>query len=127
MANAVEEILRHTSVVQWFARTATRDTEVRGQPVAEGERVVLWYGSASRDEEVFAEPNSFDIARGSTDHKAFGGGGRHFCLGNQLARLELRVIYREVLRRMPDLALDGPVERLGSSWANALTAMPVRW
>ncbi|MEA2126065.1 MAG: hypothetical protein QOI80_2847 [Solirubrobacteraceae bacterium] len=127
IAGAVEEILRYTSVVQWFARTATCDTEVRGQPIAEGERVVLWYGSASRDEDVFADPDAFDIARASTDHKAFGGGGRHFCLGNQLARLELRVIYREVLRRMPGLARAGDVERLGSSWANALTAMPVRW
>jgi cholest-4-en-3-one 26-monooxygenase len=124
---AVEEILRHTSVVQWFARTATQDTEIRGQAIAAGDLVVLWYGSASRDEEVFADPDVFDLARGSTAHHAFGGGGRHFCLGNQLARLELRVLYREVLRRMPGLALAGPVERLGSSWANALTKMPVRW
>lgn len=126
MADAVEEILRHTSVVQWFARTATRDTELGGHAVAEGDRVVMWYGSASRDEDVFTDPDTFDIARASTDHKAFGGGGRHFCLGNQVARLELRVIFTEVLRRMPDLRPAGPVERLGSSWANALTAMPVR-
>ena len=127
LPKAVEELLRFTSVVQWFARTATRDTEIRGQAVSEGELVVLWYGSASRDEEVFEDPDTFDIGRGSTAHHAFGGGGRHFCLGNQLARLELRVIFEEVLRRMPGIELAGDPDRLGSSWANALTALPVRW
>ena len=124
-ADVVEEVLRHTSVVQWFARTATRDTEVGGVAIAEGEKVVLWYGSASRDEAVFAEPDAFDVTRPKPDHKAFGGGGRHFCLGNQLARMQLRILYREVARRMPDLALAGEPEYLGSSWAHALTRMPV--
>jgi cytochrome P450 len=127
LPRAVEELLRFTSVVQWFARTATRDTEIRGQAIGEGELVVLWYGSASRDQEVFGDPDTFDIERGSTAHHAFGGGGRHFCLGNQLARLELRVIFEEVLRRMPDIQLAGEPQRLGSSWAHALTALPVRW
>ena len=111
--------------MQWFARTATRDTEVGGVPIAEGERVVLWYGSASRDEAVFDHPDVLDAGRPRNDHKAFGGGGRHFCLGNQLARTQLRILFREVGRRMPDLALAGEPEYLGSSWAHALTRMPV--
>lgn len=121
----IEEILRYTSVVQWFARTATEDTEVGGQAVAAGEKVVLWYGSASRDEDVFDDPDRFDLTRQNVDHKAFGGGGRHFCLGNQVARLQLRILYREVGRRMRDLELAGDPQYLGSSWAHALTSLPV--
>jgi cytochrome P450 len=124
---AVEEILRYTSVVQYFVRTATKDTELAGQEIAEGDRVVMWYTSASRDEDVFDDAAAFDIRRASPEHKAFGGGGRHFCLGAGLARLELRILFEEVTRRMHDIALDGPVERLPSSWANGLTSMPVRF
>jgi len=122
---AVEEILRYTSVVQWFNRTATKDTELGGHQVSEGDRVVMWYTSASRDEDVFDDPQRFDIHRPKPDHKAFGGGGRHFCLGAGLARLELRVILEEVTRRMRDLQLAGDVQRLPSSWANGLVKMPV--
>lgn len=126
--NAVEEMLRCSSVVQWFARTATRDTEIRGQQIAAGDLVVLWYGSASRDEAVFEDPEAFDVGRErARSHKAFGGGGRHACLGMHLARLELRTIFAEVLRRMQDIERDGEAERLGSAWANALTALPVRF
>jgi cytochrome P450 len=124
---AVEEILRWTSVVKYFVRTATKDTEVAGQPVAEGEKVMMWYSSASRDEDVFDDPQRFDVTRAKPDHKAFGGGGRHFCLGAGLARLELRVIFEEILRRMGDLELAGPIERLPSAWANGLLSMPVRF
>ncbi len=127
LPGAVEEVLRWTSVVQWFGRTATRDTEVGGTAIAEGEKVILWYGSASRDEAVFSDPDTFDVTRPKPDHKAFGGGGRHFCLGNQLARLQLQILFREVGRRMPDIALAGPPEHLGSSWAHALTRMPVTY
>jgi cholest-4-en-3-one 26-monooxygenase len=126
-SRAVEEILRYTSVVQWFARTATQDTEVGGTAIAAGEKVVLWYGSASRDEDVFAEPDAFDLGREHVDHKAFGGGGRHFCLGNQVARMQLRILYREVGRRMGDLELAGEPRHLGSSWAHALTSLPVQF
>ena len=122
---AVEEILRYTSVVQWFNRTATKDTEIAGQPIAEGDRVVMWYTSASRDEDVFEDPQRFDIHRKKPDHKAFGGGGRHFCLGAGLARLELKVIFEEVLRRMDDLEIAGEIERLPSHWAHGLVHMPV--
>lgn len=122
---AVEEILRYTSVVQWFNRTATKDTEIAGRPIAKGDRVLMWYTSASRDEDVFEDPQTFDIHRAKPDHKAFGGGGRHFCLGSGLARAELRILFEELSRRMPDLKLAGDVERLPSSWANGLVKMPV--
>ncbi len=124
---AIEEILRYTSVVQWFARTATKATELGGQEIAEGEKVVMWYTSASRDEDVYDAPDRFDIHRARQDHKAFGGGGRHFCLGAGLARLELRVVLEEVLRRMPDLEASGSPDRLPSNWANMVTSLPVRY
>ncbi|MBI5105427.1 MAG: cytochrome P450 [Solirubrobacterales bacterium] len=122
---AVEELLRWTSVVQWFNRTALADCEVGGQRIAKGDRVVLWYPSASRDEAVFDEPQRFDIHRVKPDHDAFGGGGRHFCLGAGLARLELRVVFEEVTRRLRDLRLDGEVERVPSTWAHGLVHLPV--
>jgi cholest-4-en-3-one 26-monooxygenase len=125
IAQAVEEILRHTSVVNYFARTATCDTELAGQAIDEGEKVVMWYCSASRDEAVYEDPQRFDITRTEHDHCAFGGGGRHFCLGAGLARLEVRVILEELLARAPLLERAGKVERLQSSWANGLTALPV--
>ena len=124
---AVEEILRWTSVVNYFARTAKEDTEIRGQKIAEGEKVVLWYCSGWRDEDVCEHPDTFDVTRTDIKHMAFGGGGRHFCLGAGLARLELRVIFEEILRRMPDIARAGDVERVRSSWANSLTSLPVRF
>lgn len=125
--DAIEEILRYTSVVQWFNRTATRDTELGGQKIAQGERVVMWYGSASRDEEIYDDPQAFDIRRPEQNHKAFGGGGRHFCLGSGLARLELRVGFEEILRRMPDIAQDGDVVRVRSNWTHALAHLPVKF
>lgn len=125
--HAVEEILRYTSVVNYFARTATTDTEVGGQRIAKGDKVVMWYTSASRDERVTPDPQRFDVTRAEISHRAFGGGGRHFCLGAGLARLELRILFEELVRRMPDIKLAGPVQRLRSSWANSLTSMPVEF
>ncbi len=125
VANAVEEILRWTTVVQWFNRTATMDTELAGKQISEGDRVLIWYASASRDDEAIEDPGTFDIHRAKPDHQAFGGGGRHFCLGAGLARLELKVLFEEITRRMPDLKLAEDVERLPSSWAHGLTKMPV--
>jgi cholest-4-en-3-one 26-monooxygenase len=124
---AVEEILRWTSVVNWFVRTAKTDIAVGDQPVAEDEKVVMWYTSASRDEEVFDHPERFDIHREKPDHKAFGGGGRHFCLGAGLARLELRIIFEEVLRRLPDIEPAGPPEVLASNWAHMVHHLPVKF
>jgi cytochrome P450 len=122
---AVEEILRRTSVVQWFSRTATRDAELAGQRIAEGDRVVMWYTSASRDEAVFEDPQSFDIHRVKPDHDAFGGGGRHFCLGAGLARLTLAVVFGEAVRRLEGLAPAGEPERVVNAWSNVLRTLPV--
>lgn len=124
---AVEEILRFTSVVNYFARTATKDTEVRGETIPAGAKVVLWYASSSREEQVTDDPQRFDITRSEPVHDAFGGGGRHFCLGHALARLELRILFEELTRRMPDLRIAGPAQRLSSSWANSLTSLPVEF
>ncbi len=124
---AVEELLRFTSVVQWFSRVTKSHTELCGVPIPEGERVVMWYTSASRDGQVFDDPDVLDIHRSKPDHKAFGGGGRHFCLGAGLARLELKVTFEEIARRMRDMRLAGEIERLPSSWANGLTKMPVEF
>jgi cytochrome P450 len=122
---AIEEILRWVSPVMWFKRTPTADTEIRGVPVKEGDAVVLWYASGSRDEELIPDPMRFDITRDKVQHQAFGGGGRHFCLGSPLARLELRLVFPEILRRLPDLELTGPVGRTRSNWVNGFTSLPV--
>jgi cholest-4-en-3-one 26-monooxygenase len=125
--HAVEEILRYTSVVNYFARTATRDTELGGQQIPKGEKVVMWYTSASRDERACPHAQQFDIGRDEINHHAFGGGGRHFCLGAGLARLELKILFEELTRRMPGVRRAGPVTRLRSSWANSLTSLPIQW
>ena len=125
--DAVEEILRWTSVVNYFCRTATRDTTLGGQQIAAGERVMIWYTSASRDDAAAPDPGRFDVTRQSVDHHAFGGGGRHFCLGAGLARLELRILFEELTRRLPSLELAGEPERLSSAWANSLTKLPIRY
>lgn len=122
---AIEEMIRTTTVVQWFARTATCDTEVAGTPIAEGQKVVMWYGAASRDEDVFEDPERFDIHREKPDHHGFGSGGRHFCLGAGLARLELRVIFEELTRRLRDVRPAGEPQWLRTNWAHAVTSLPV--
>jgi cholest-4-en-3-one 26-monooxygenase len=123
--DAVEEMLRWGTPVMHFRRTATRDTEVGGQPVAEGDKVVIWYISANRDETVFDDPYRFDVRRSPNDHVAFGGGGPHFCLGANLARMEIRLMFEELLPRLPDMELAGPVERLRSNFINGIKHMPV--
>ena len=127
IAGAVEEILRWTSVVNYFCRTATTDTELAGREIAEGEKVMLWYPAGSRDPEANEDPETFDVTRAEPAHMAFGGGGRHFCLGAGLARLELRVTFEEVLRRFADIRLGGEAQRLRSNWANALTSLPIEF
>jgi cytochrome P450 len=124
--NAIEEMVRWVSPVMWFRRTATTDTEIRGVPIAEDDKIVLWYASGSRDEEIISDPVRFDVARtGKIAHTAFGGGGRHFCLGSPLARLELKLVVPEILRRLPDMELAGPVGRTRSNWVNGFTSLPV--
>jgi cholest-4-en-3-one 26-monooxygenase len=123
---AVEEMLRWVTPVNLFRRTATRDVEVRGQQIREGDKVVLFYASANRDEEVFPDAERFDVGRQPNDHLAFGI-GPHFCLGANLARLEIRVMFEELLRRLPDITLTGSVERLRSNFINGIKRMPVRF
>ncbi len=124
LTSAVEEMLRWVTPVIHFRRTATRDVELRGQTIQEGDKVVLYYSSANRDEDVFPNPNAFDVGRTPNDHLAFGI-GQHSCLGINLARLEIRVMFEEILRRMPDVALAGEVRRLRSNFINGVKAMPV--
>jgi cytochrome P450 len=121
---AVEEIVRWASPVIHMRRTCTRDTELGGQPLAEGEKVVLWYASANRDEAVFADPYRFDLARRPNEHVGFGGPGPHYCLGANLARREIRVMFRQIFERLPDLEISGPPERLRSNFINGIKRMP---
>ncbi|MEX2254727.1 MAG: cytochrome P450 [Acidimicrobiia bacterium] len=121
----VEEMLRWGASIHNFRRTATHDTVIRGVPVAEGEKVVLYYASANRDEDVFADPHRFDVGRTPNDHVTFGGGGVHFCLGASLARAQIRAAMRQLVERLPDLAVSGPVERLHSDFVNGIKSMPV--
>jgi cytochrome P450 len=124
--SAVEEMLRFAPPVFYFRRSALRDTEVGGQKIARGEKVVLWYVSANRDEAVFKDPHAFDVGRSPNEHLAFGV-GPHVCMGHALARLEARVAFEELLRRLPDMDLEGPVVRLRSNWVNGIKSMPVRF
>jgi cytochrome P450 len=127
MPSAIEEMLRYVSPVMVFVRTANKDTELRGIPVRAGERAAMFYVSANRDETRFGDPNRFDISRAPNPHLAFGGGGTHFCLGANLARVEASAIIPEVLERMSGLELAGPVERTRSNQMNGLKSMPVRF
>ena len=122
---AVEESLRMFPAFAHFRRTATRDTELGGRQIKEGEKVVMWYVASNRDESRFPDPDRFDITRES-DHQAFGAGGRHFCLGTALARLELRILFEETAARYPDLKLDGTPEYVVSPFVNQLRTLPVR-
>jgi cytochrome P450 len=125
---AVEEVLRWTSVGMHERRTATRDTVLGGQPIAEGDAVVLWYGSAGRDPALVGEdPDRFDVRRARCRHQAFGPGGPHFCLGAGLARLELRVAFEEILRRMPDIGAAWTPDRIQSNLVAGYRRMPVRF
>ena len=124
---AVEEMLRWGTSIHNFRRTATRDTELGGQAIAAGDKVVVYYMAANRDPEVFDDPYRFDVGRTPNDHVAFGGGGVHFCLGANLARSEIRAMTRQVVERMPDLELAGPVRRLRSDFVNGIKEMPVRF
>jgi cholest-4-en-3-one 26-monooxygenase len=124
---AVEEMLRWVTPVMQFQRTAQRPTEIAGQAIAEGDRVAIYYVSANRDEAVFDRPDVFDVGRSPNEHITFGGGGPHFCLGANLARLEIRLLFEELLRRLPDLELNGPPRRLRSTFISGIKEMPVRF
>jgi cholest-4-en-3-one 26-monooxygenase len=123
---AVEEMLRWVTPVMHFRRTAMRDVEMRGQTIKDGDKVVMFYPAANRDEEVFPNADVFDITRTPNDHLSFGV-GQHFCLGASLARLELRMFFEELLKRYPGVELNGEVRRLRSNFINGYKTVPVRF
>jgi cytochrome P450 len=125
MPTAVEEFLRWASPVYHFRRTATRDVELGGKRIREGDKVVLWFASGNRDEDVFDDPYTLDVTRQKNDHVTFGKGSPHFCLGNTLARLEIRVIFEELLPRLADIRLAGDVRRVRSNFVNGIKELPV--
>jgi cytochrome P450 len=122
---AVEESLRMFPAFAHFRRTATSDTELHGKQIREGEKVVMWYVSSNRDETRYEDPDRFDVRR-NPEHQAFGAGGRHFCLGTALARLELKVMIEETLKRFPAIELAGPPAVVESLFINQLKALPAR-
>ena len=121
---AVEEIVRWATPVIHFRRTATRDAELGGQAIKAGEKVVLWYASANRDEAAFPNADRFDVRRTPNEHVGFGGPGPHFCLGAHLARREISVIFQELFKRLPDIEVSGPPERLASLFINGIKHLP---
>jgi cytochrome P450 len=128
VANAVEEILRHSTPVQHFRRTATRDTQIRGVDIKAGDKVVMWYCSGDRDEEVFPDPGRFDIFReNARSHMAFGAGGAHFCIGAALGRQMIQAGLREIYTRMPDITLAAEPDIQINHFMHGVHAMPVRW
>jgi cytochrome P450 len=124
---AVEEIVRWASPVIHFRRTATRDTEIRGVKIKAGEKVVMWYNSGNRDEEIYENPHQFNIARTLAPAQVgFGAGGPHFCLGANLARREIAVMFDEIRRRLPNLVVTGEPAYLQSNFINGIKRMPCR-
>jgi cholest-4-en-3-one 26-monooxygenase len=124
----VEEVLRWTSIVIQFGRACLQDVEIRGQKIRKGQTVGLWYPSANRDEDVFPDPYRFDITRDPNPHFAFGGYGEHFCLGANLARWELRTMFRELLPLLPDMELAGEPELVAASLhVGGIKRLPVRY
>lgn len=123
---ATEEILRWATPVHHFRRTVTQDTELAGQPLRAGDKVVTWYTSANRDEAHFPDPYRFDVTRTPNEHVTFGPGGPHFCLGAHLARLETKILFQELIPRLRTIELVAPVERIRSNFVNGIKRMPVR-
>ncbi len=127
---AIEELLRHATPVMSFTRVATKDSEVGGQAVAEGDHVLMVYASANRDERAFERPDAIDITREPNDHVAFGAGGPHFCLGSHLARLEAKLMFEAILTRFEGLEVTADpasLPRVNSNLIDGLAEMPVRW
>ena len=122
---AVEEMLRFVTPVMHFRRTATMDWRIGDHQIEEGDKVVFWHISANRDARVFDDPDTFDVARTPNNHIAFGGGGPHFCLGANLARMEITVMFDRLLERLPDIRLDGEIQRLQSNFINGTKHLPV--
>ena len=127
LPSAVDEIIRFSTPVRYFRRTAAEDLELGGAKIRAGEKVALWYGAANRDPEVFDDPHRFDITRSPNPHLSFGGGGAHYCLGAHLAKLELKVLFEALINRLPDIEVIGPPERLRDLTINGIKHLPVRY
>jgi len=126
MGPAIEELIRWASPVYHFRRTATRDVELGGQQIREGDKVVMWFASGNRDESVFTDPYALDLARTPNDHVTFGKGGPHFCLGSALARMEITLMFEALLPRLKSIELAGEVTRVRSNFVNGIKKFPVR-
>ncbi|TQK69968.1 MULTISPECIES: cytochrome P450 [unclassified Nocardioides] len=124
--DAVEEFLRWASPVYHFRRTATRDVELGGQEIKEGDKVVMWFASGNRDEDVFENPYDFDVTRKNIDHVTFGKGSPHLCMGNNLARMEIRLMFEELIPRLASIELNGDVRRVRSNFVNGIKTLPVK-
>jgi cholest-4-en-3-one 26-monooxygenase len=126
MATAVDEIIRFVTPVIYMRRTAVRDVKLSGVEIRAGQKLVLWYPSANRDETVFERPDAFDVGRDPNPHLGFGI-GEHFCLGSHLAKLEIRCLFEELLTRLPDIELAGPPRRLRSNFISGIKSLPVKF
>ena len=122
----VDEMLRYVSPVMYFRRTVVTDTELRGVPLSAGQKITVWYGAANRDEDVFTDPHAFDVTRSPNEHIAFGGRGPHYCLGTALAKMEIKVMFEEMLTQTPDMRLVGEPDRLASNLINGIKHLPVK-
>jgi cytochrome P450 len=123
---AVEEFLRWASPVYHFRRTATQDVELRGKQIKAGDKVVMWFASGNRDDDVFTDPHRFDVTRTNVDHLTFGKGSPHLCMGNALARMEIRLMFTELIPRLTSVELNGEVTRVRSNFINGIKKFPVR-
>lgn len=126
VAGGLEEMLRWASPVYHFRRTATRDVELGGKQIRQGDKVVMWFASGNRDEDEFEDPYRFDVTRLNVDHMTFGKGSPHLCLGNNLARMEIRLMFEELLPRLADVEFAGDVSRVRSNFVNGIKGFPVR-
>ena len=123
---AVEEFLRWASPVYHFRRTATQDVELRGKQIKAGDKVVMWFASGNRDDDAFTDPYRFDVTRTNVDHLTFGKGSPHLCMGNALARMEIRLMFTELIPRLTSVELNGEVTRVRSNFINGIKKFPVR-
>ena len=126
-ATTADEIIRWTSPVHAFQRTARRDTKIGGTRIKQGQRVGLFYSSANYDEDVFDHPFTFNIQRDPNPHLGFGGNGPHYCIGANLARKQLAIMFNMIADYLPDIEITGPLTRMRHGWINGITAMPVRF
>jgi cytochrome P450 len=123
---AVEEFLRFASPVYHFRRTATKDVELNGVQIKTGQKVVPWFASGNRDETIFENPNRMDVTRNPNEHMTFGRGGPHMCLGNALARIELKIMFEDLIQRVDSVEVDGEIDYLRSNFVHGIKRMPVK-